>query len=238
METATFSNSQTLADYLEFAFQFEVSGLREKFPGLESKEFIERALGRIHHLQVLQTCDSPPVALTQALDTLTAELIAYLKRNPEMLYELDPRAFEKLIAEILSAHGWKVHLTARTNDGGYDLFAIEENGALGLETSWLVECKRYAPDRPVGVDVVRALYGSNIFMGKSAGAGAAMKLLATTSYFTKGAHDLKASTYDLALKDYEGILDWLNTYRPNPNGKLYLKDNRLVVPAPHPSDPK
>ena len=41
----------------------------------------------------------------------------------------------------------------------------------------------------------------------------------------------KASRYDLELKDYEGILEWLNEYRPNPNGRLYVKDNRLVLPG-------
>ena len=35
----------------------------------------------------------------------------------------------------------------------------------------------------------------------------------------------KASRYDLELRDYEGILEWINEYRPNPDGKLYIKDN-------------
>ena len=38
-------------------------------------------------------------------------------------------------------------------------------------------------------------------------------MLATTTHFTKGAHDFKASRYDLALRDYEGILEWLDEYR-------------------------
>lgn len=56
-------------------------------------------------------------------------------------------------------------------------------------------------------------------------------MIATTSRFTKGVLDFKASGYDLELRDYEGILEWINAYRPNPNGRLFIKDNRLVMPG-------
>ena len=56
-------------------------------------------------------------------------------------------------------------------------------------------------------------------------------MLATTSYLTRGVKDFKAPRYDLELKEYEGILDWINTFRPNPNGKLYIKDHRIVLPG-------
>ena len=26
------------------------------------------------------------------------------------------------------------------------------------------------------------------------------------------------------MKEYEGILEWINEYRPNPDGKLYIAD--------------
>jgi hypothetical protein len=48
-------------------------------------------------------------------------------------------------------------------------------------------------------------------------------LLATTSYFSLEVQKYKASRYDLALRDYEGIVEWLNTYRPNPGGRLSPK---------------
>ena len=56
-------------------------------------------------------------------------------------------------------------------------------------------------------------------------------MLATTSHFTAGVHKLKASSYDLELKDYEGILEWINEYQPHPDGKLYIKDHKLVIPG-------
>ena len=52
-------------------------------------------------------------------------------------------------------------------------------------------------------------------------------MLATTSHFTRGVMEYKASRYDLELKDDEGILEWINAYRPNPEGRLYIKDSRL-----------
>ena len=33
------------------------------------------------------------------------------------------------------------------------------------------------------------------------------------------------------LRDYEGILDWINEYKPNPDGKLYIRENKLVLPG-------
>ena len=56
-------------------------------------------------------------------------------------------------------------------------------------------------------------------------------MLATTSRFSAVARELEASRYDLALKDYEAILEWLNEYKPHPGGKLHIKDNRLWVPG-------
>jgi hypothetical protein len=47
-------------------------------------------------------------------------------------------------------------------------------------------------------------------------------MLATTSFFTQGAKQFKSSRYNLELRDYNGILEWLEAYRPNPTGTLYV----------------
>ena len=136
-----------------------------------------------------------------------------------------PRQFEELVAEILASYGWQVQLTPPTRDGGYDIFAIAKDIS-GVKSPWIIECKKYAEHRKVGVDIVRALYGTSAVLEQGANA-----LLATTSYFTKGAREFKASRYDLELKNFEAVVQWVNEYRPNPNGKLYLRENRLVVPG-------
>lgn len=141
------------------------------------------------------------------------------------MHALRPRQFEELIAEILASFGWQVQLTKATRDGGYDIYAITKEQQADVQTSWIIECKKYSSERRVGIDIVRQLYGVKIQLG------VANMMLATTSQFTKGVKDYKSSRYDLELKDYEGILEWINEYRPNPNGKLYIRDNKLSLPG-------
>lgn len=169
--------------------------------------------------------DSP--TLVRALGTLDVELLKYLKKHPEQLYEINPRTFEEIVAEVLMSFGWWVNLTPKSADGGYDIFALSPNGKADSEvTPHLIECKRNAPDRKIGVEIIRSLYGASVVSKPGC-----MLMLATTSHFTKGADAFKKSRYDIKFKDYEGILDWLNTYRTNPNGRLYLdSERRLVVP--------
>jgi restriction system protein len=69
---------------------------------------------------------------------------------------------------------------------------------------YYVECKRYAPDHPVGVNLVRELYG--VVQADRVTAG----ILATTSFFTRGAKEFQSEVaYQISLRDYFGIQDWL-----------------------------
>lgn len=173
----------------------------------------------------LYSSPRPPRILVEAVQTITVELVSNLARHPEDLYEIKPRQFEELIAEVLASYGWQVDLTSTTRDGGYDLFATSSDVA-GVQSSWIIECKRYRQDRSVGIEVARALYGVRDLVMP-----AGMLMLATTSFFSRGVQALKASRYDLELRDYAGIIEWLNEYRPHPSGRLYLRDNRLGLPS-------
>ena len=164
----------------------------------------------------------PPVI--EVTKVITTELIEVLKKHPLSMYQIKPRQFEELIAEILASNGWNVQLTPATRDGGYDIFAISKDMQSGTRTSWIIECKKYAPENKVGVNIVRTLYGVK------SDRKAANALLATSSYYTKGAKAFRASRYDIELKDYNDILEWINQYKPSPDGKLYLKDNGLILP--------
>ncbi|MDD2466191.1 MAG: restriction endonuclease [Desulfobulbus sp.] len=164
-----------------------------------------------------------PKEVIEVVCLINRELINYLKYNPKELYRLQPRQFEELVAEILSSYGWEVKLTPSTKDGGYDLFAIVKDIS-GVSTSWIVECKKYAPENKVGVDIVRGLWGVKQDLR------VANAMLATTSFFTKGVDEFKSSRYDMELKDYEGLVEWINEYKPNPNGRLYVKDDKIVLP--------
>ena len=222
LSKANFKNPADLIDYISRAFLY---AHREDIP--EKWEFpnlVSTAIKRIQALQHLYQATEPSELVIEEIKLISANVLAYLKQNPKKIHEIGSRQFEELIAEILAGYGWQVQLTPSTKDGGYDLFAVTKNIA-GVETSWLIECKRYREDRPVGIDIARALYGVKSDL-KVANA-----MLATTSRFTKGVKAFKASRYDLQLKDYEGILEWINQYQPHPDGQWYVDSNSgLVLP--------
>jgi hypothetical protein len=134
------------------------------------------------------------------------ELIRYLAKHPELLYELDPRRFEELVAELLRAQGFEPTLTPRTRDGGRDIHAARSD-ALG-SLLYLVECKRYAPKNKVGVEVVRAIHGVTSAERASKG------VIVTTSSFTKDAIAFASPLkYGIGLHDFESLKSWLSSYR-------------------------
>ncbi len=134
------------------------------------------------------------------------ELLQRLVKEPKLLYELSPRLFEQVVAELLSRMGYEVTLTPASRDGGKDVYAASQNH-LG-SFLYIVECKKYAPDNPVGVALVRQLYG--VVQAEKATAG----ILATTSFFTKDAKEFQGqAAFQISLQDYLGIQKWLQSVR-------------------------
>jgi hypothetical protein len=91
--------------------------------------------------------------------------------------------FEKDCAEVLRGAGMQVihRATNRNGDGGVDLYAHDEGG-----DTWVVQCKCWSAERPVGVDVVRELVGA--IAGADRGASRSSRgMIITTSTFTSGA---------------------------------------------------
>lgn len=131
-------------------------------------------------------------------------LIHDMRAKPSRLFELSPRRFEELVAELFERGGYSVSLTAPSRDGGADLFAVRKDHF--AEFCVAVECKRYRSDRPVGVGVVRALYGVVDDLRVSAGA------VVTTSSFTSGALNMQRNLpMRLALHDYAALVHWLDS---------------------------
>lgn len=132
------------------------------------------------------------------------ELLQKLSANPRLLYELTPRAFEEVVAELLQRLGYQVTLTPASNDGGKDIHAAKKD-VLG-SFLYLIECKRYVPENRVGVELVRQLHG--VVQAEKATAG----ILVTTSYFTKGAHEFQRNvSFQISLQDFRGIQKWLQS---------------------------
>lgn len=133
-------------------------------------------------------------------------LVEGLRRQPDSIYDLSWRKFEELIAELLSDLGYEVELTPPTHDGGRDILAYmtTPHGRLLC----LVETKKHSRDRPVGVRLVRELYGTLI------DADASSAMLVTTSSFSTYAKALEQRhQYKLALRDYSDVIKWIEDYR-------------------------
>ena len=134
------------------------------------------------------------------------EIKRYLAEHPEKLYNLTPRRFEELIAEILKDFGFDTELTPATRDGGRDIYAYVRNAV----TSFLmfVECKRWARHRKVGIGVVQRVHGA----AKAGGAHKAM--IVTTSFFTHPARqERRKIEQELDLADYDMLKTWLARYK-------------------------
>lgn len=148
---------------------------------------------------------------------LEDKLFDAVSRNPELMYAISSYEFEQLIAELLHRQGYQIEMTPRSRDGGFDMYATksDELGTL----LFLVECKRYSKDNPVGVEIVRALCG-NVY-AKRATAG----VIVTSSTFTKGAKEFQKDMHNqLALRDYARVRSWIEKKPSTPNFTISGKD--------------
>ncbi len=191
-------SQKMVADYIDFAFAY---WHRDDLLA-EEREAFASAIPRIRALQ--QVFESSGES-SSVLISLNQGLLSYFAAHPDKLGNVHWRDFERLVSDLLLANGWNVELTRQTKDGGYDIFAAYTD-TLGIRSTWIVECKRWRADRPVGIEVVRSLYAVKTDL-RVGGA-----LLATTSNFTAGAHAFKAARYDLELKDRTAILEWISAY--------------------------
>ncbi|HEY1768997.1 MAG TPA: restriction endonuclease [Chthoniobacterales bacterium] len=139
---------------------------------------------------------------------INAELVRYLADNPEQMYELNPRKFEELVAELFRAKGYEIELGRGRKDGGVDIRAFLRNDIGALLT--LVQCKRYGPHRKINVDVVRQLHG--VVNRDNASAG----VIVTTSTFTRDARsEQQRFEHRIQLAEYSHLAKWLREY-PQP----------------------
>ena len=135
------------------------------------------------------------------------EAISSCVANPDHLLELEPALFEAVIAELLASFGWEVSLTPQSRDGGYDILGVTTDPS-GLQTSWVVECKRYSVENRVGVQLARQLLGVKSHIGVP------NAVIVTTSSFTADARELSSARQDLHLIDFETVSAWLRDYSP------------------------
>jgi len=139
------------------------------------------------------------------LSPVNDRVLKYLSENPKALYQLTGRDFEFVMAEIYNKLGYKVELTKATRDGGKDII-IRKPEILG-DFIYYVECKQYAPQKHIGVGIIRGLVGTVNTDRVNGG------ILATTSYFTPNARRFVIDNkydYQIQMHDYDKIREMLN----------------------------
>jgi hypothetical protein len=140
------------------------------------------------------------------ISEVSSALMAYLATHPEYLYRLHSRTFENIVARVFADFGYDVQVTRATHDGGKDIILTTET-PMGSILAF-VECKRYAPSRRVGVEVVQRLHGVQL------AEHASKSIIVTTSRFSKEAEKFASRfSFLISLRDYDDVVGWLSHYK-------------------------
>ena len=179
-------------------------------------KYITRGLNRLGLLSefdsLRESYDESIFVRKKALNVseFSSELYSYLSGNPEAIRLFSSSKFEQLIADILKGLGYEVHLTKQTRDGGRDILAYFSTPLGKILT--VVECKKYAEDRPIGIDLIeRFLYVLDRKDDASYG------MLITTSRFSSEARKIENDRkFRLTLKDFDNLKEMIQS-----RGKYY-----------------
>ncbi|GMQ79373.1 MAG: hypothetical protein BMS9Abin02_1958 [Anaerolineae bacterium] len=138
------------------------------------------------------------------VDYLPYKIMDAIAVNPDLMHDLSPREFEKLIADLIGNLGFNdIILTPRSGDGGRDVLATQH--IHGIPVMFVFECKRYAKNNKVGPGLLRTLLGTVSHEGTKANIG----VLVTTSTFTRGGRDFILSESNVDGKDFGDIVKWI-----------------------------
>lgn len=142
-------------------------------PEIEGGRFLERPL-----MQLIEENDGWGF-YRRAYDraTYAQRLVLDSALNRDYMYSLLPREFEVMVEQIFIDKGFSTELTPITRDGGKDIIAERHIGTR-LPIVIYIECKRFGPNDPVGVPVIRSLYGTMTDAHINRG------ILVTSSYFS------------------------------------------------------
>ena len=157
---------------------------------------------------------------------ISETLMKYVKYNSEALYEIKPEAFEKLVLELFAEKGYDVQWVGRRKDIGADGIVI---GSLpdGIKVPFLVEVKRWKKSRPVGIEVADLLRGAMDRFGEQKEIGRPGGIIVTTSSFTSGVREAYGNLWNFQLRDFEALVEWLNTYEPV--SSLHLERRKKII---------
>jgi restriction system protein len=146
--------------------------------------------------------------LIEAVAIAWFKIVQELVRDPTLMYQLDWRKWEEMIAGAYEAQGWdEVILTPRSGDDGRDVIAVRHDfGSI----RFVEQVKAYAPGHLVSADDVRSMAGvlltePNVSKG----------IITTTSDFAPGVYEnvrlRQLMPTRLDLRNRSKLLEWLNS---------------------------
>lgn len=134
------------------------------------------------------------------------EILKMIERDPNEIYNLDPRKFEELIAGAWLKRGYQVELTPPSGDKGRDV-VLTVPGVGGVRI--FDQVKRYKISRPVTYEEVSALVGTLVFEGN-----VSKGIVTTTSSFAPKIYTnpkvKQLMPWRLELRPRDSLLSWLN----------------------------
>lgn len=159
-------------------------------------------LRRVEELTIIPPDPFEAIELQRKMD---AAFLMHLSKNPLGLYQLHPKEFEEVIAEMYSIEGYTTELLGSWNqaDGGIDILAVKRDIG-GFPTRTAIQCKRYARNRRVSVAPIRSLAGVLDRFRAHAG------VIVTSSDFTRPAREeADAFFWKINLMNYQGLVEAL-----------------------------
>jgi hypothetical protein len=134
------------------------------------------------------------------------ELYAHFARRPEDMQRLGWREFEILVARVFQTQGFTTELGPGQGDGGIDIKLLQRDPIGDILT--LVQVKRYAPNRKIGLEAVAALSGI-------AGVENAQRsvFVSTSSYLPSAKRFAARTSGALELYTSADVGDWCHAAR-------------------------
>lgn len=130
---------------------------------------------------------------------VSGDVYTHFAAHPEDLRSLPHRTFEQLISSVFTARGWRTKLGPGTGDEGVDVRMWLET-PLG-DSLTLVQARRYAPHRPIGLEAVAALEAHS-------NRAQASCLFVTTSRYLPGAREWASANKAMTLADSSDLERW------------------------------
>ncbi len=177
-------------------------------------EFVLKALLELGD----RTSEGP---LVQAVALPWFEIVALIRRDPQGMYQIDPRAWEEIIAGAYwRARFDEVILTPRSSDKGRDVVATKHGiGSIRI----FDQVKAYKPGHVVTAEEVRAMLG--VITGAQ---NVSKGIITTTSTFAprimEDEYIRPFIPYRLELKPRDVLLPWLDELAQHDATNRILKE--------------